>query len=160
MDWIGGVNGTIITPDAKNVTLLTNDIANAIERMVQWTSAGIISPSDMNFSPSDSLNRFLSQQSVFLRSTVSTADSVSQASFPWGMTFIPGTTTGPVGTIYGWNLGVYRYAKNPTWAMQLARYMTSQNYQSTRYSSFSDLYSLPTIPSLLTSKYIIFIALL
>ena len=107
MDWIGGANGTILAKDGKNVTILTNSIGRAIQRIVGWTSSGILDPNDLTFSQSDANNRFLDEKSIFLRGVSGTAATLSRATFDWGVSFVPGSTTKPVSTISGWYLGIY-----------------------------------------------------
>jgi len=154
MDWIGGVNGTVITSDAKNVTILSKAVANAVQNIVGWTSSGLLDPNDLSFSELDAVNRFLSEKAVFVRGTGSTASLLAHASFSWGTSFIPGTTISPVATIGGWNLGVYKYSKNPNWAQELARYMTSEEYQTSRFSKLSTIGALPTIHNLILNPAI------
>ena len=151
LEWIvshGG--GTIVSSDGK-VTLYNENAIRAIERARSWI--GKISPPGVtSYAEEDARNIFQSGNALFMRNWPYAYALCNSENSPirgkFAITVLPRDES-PEGrhaaTLGGWQLMVSKYSKHPEVAVELVKYLTSEDIQKQRAL---DLSLLPTRPSL------------
>ncbi|KAJ3034270.1 hypothetical protein HDV00_005221 [Rhizophlyctis rosea] len=132
IEWLASYNATLLSE--HNVTVLSQDAADAFGRIANWIGAGILDELDIgSVDTNDAKEKFLNGKAIFFRGTPDMMSEIEERkSFDeWGMMPFPSQTDSHyVGTYEGWGLGVQKNAANPKAAMKTLKYMTSLEYQS------------------------------
>ncbi|CAA9558683.1 MAG: Maltodextrin ABC transporter, substrate-binding protein MdxE [uncultured Truepera sp.] len=155
LEWIASFGGgNFISPEGE-IEVFNDQNITALESAASWV--GTISPQAVTgFQEEDSRQIFQNGNAVFMRNwpyaySLATAedsaiaDSVGIAPLPAG----EGDGSTPAATLGGWQMGVNAYSENPDVAVDVARFLTSEEEQLLRALEVSNL---PTIESVYQSQ--------
>lgn len=143
-EWSQGMNKTsnIIDPTSGNITVQSPGVRQGFEKLSAWVDNNLIDANDLSaisvdsYGPpnqyDNSIEKFAKGNAVFMRhwSTVAATLKSRNLPFRWGILPVLGHTSGMnVGALGGWNVGVYRFANNPSGAVKVVKWMTSRQSQ-------------------------------
>lgn len=155
LEWIASFGGgSIISPEGE-IEVFNEQTIAALDAAASWV--GTISPEAVTgFQEEDARQIFQTGNAVFMRNwpyayslaigdDSAIADSVAIAPLPAG----EGEGAAPAGTLGGWQMGVSAYSANPDVAVDVARFLTSEDEQLQRALTVSNL---PTIEAVYESQ--------
>ncbi len=147
LEWIASFGGgSIISPEGE-IEVFNDQTIAALDAAASWV--GTISPEAVTgFQEEDSRQIFQAGNAVFMRNwpyaySLATADDSAIADGV-GIAPLPAGDDGgsPAATLGGWQMGVNKYSQNPDVAVDVARFLTSEDEQLQRALDVSNL---PTI---------------
>jgi trehalose/maltose transport system substrate-binding protein len=153
LEWISSFGGgSIISPEGQ-IEVFNDEAIAALEAAAGWV--GTISPQAVTgFQEEDARQIFQNGNAVFMRNwpyaySLATADD-SLIAGNVGIAPLPAGEGGsPAATLGGWQMGVSKYSANPDVAVDVARYLVSEEVQLKRAIEVSNL---PTIESVYQSE--------
>ncbi len=155
LEWIASFGGgSIISPEGE-IEIFNDQAIAALETAAGWV--GTISPEAVTgFEEEDARQIFQAGNAAFMRNwpyayslaigeDSAVVDTVAITPLPAG----EGEGAAPAGTLGGWQMAVSKYSTNPDVAVDVARFLTSQEEQLQRALVLSNL---PTIEAVYESE--------
>jgi trehalose/maltose transport system substrate-binding protein len=148
LEWQVSFGGGHIVEAGGAVSINNPRAAAALQMAAHWVGS-ISPPSVLSYNESDSLNAFRTGNAAFLRYWSSGYSPVNQQDSPvrgrFKVTLLPSGPKGRAQTMGGFQIAASRYSAHRAEAAELARFLTSAEFQKCR--AVEDGY-LPTLPRL------------
>lgn len=148
LEWQMSFGGGHIVETDGAVSINNPRAAAALQMAAHWVGS-ISPPSVLSYNESDSLNAFRTGNAAFLRYWSSGYSPANQQDSPvrgrFKVTLLPSGPKGRAQTMGGFQIAASRYSAHRTEAAELARFLTSAEFQKCR--AVEDGY-LPTLPRL------------
>jgi trehalose/maltose transport system substrate-binding protein len=143
--WIASNNASIFKNNS--ITIASSQAADVLARISSWSNTGIVDAIDFkNADLESSMQRFRDGNSIFLLGNLAQYNALHREPprFEWGLAPFPGDDEKYFGILGGWNLGVYKYSKNPAAAVKAIQWITSSEAQKESILLSDPIKLLPT----------------
>jgi trehalose/maltose transport system substrate-binding protein len=143
--WIASNNASIFKN--SSITIASSQAADVLARISSWSNTGIVDAIDFKSANLEtSMQRFKEGHSIFLLGNLAQYNALHRdpPKFEWGLAPFPGENDRFFGVLGGWNLGVYKFSKNPAAAVKAIKWITSSEAQKESILLSEPIKLLPT----------------
>ena len=151
--WIASNNASIFKN--SSITIASSQAADVLARISSWSNTGIVDAIDFKSANLEtSMQRFKEGHSIFLLGNLAQYNALHRdpPKFEWGLAPFPGENERFFGVLGGWNLGVYKFSKNPAAAVKAIKWITSSEAQKESILLSEPIKLLPTRSELYAGK--------
>ncbi|KAI9175674.1 hypothetical protein H9P43_006038 [Blastocladiella emersonii ATCC 22665] len=154
MEWLGGAGaGTLLESNATLSSLESSPAYPAVlriaERTRRWVRDGLIGPTSLTSTETETADAWLAGNAVFLRHWphIRHATAKANVSWTWDVAPLPSEIKGGAGgaVIGGWAYAVSRYSKQVGVAAKVVEYLAGKDVQKSRILTNNKLPSIPAL---------------